>query len=354
GRRTGRGWAGSAHHVAVRFIDRLAHLHWRVPAHPRQHPVDIAAVPEVRALVRMQEALFDHAVDHPDQGRIEILDVEEGARLAADAELAPGEHLEDLLHGAEPAGQGDERVGQLEHAHLALVHGADDLQLGQALVRHFPVGQLLGDHPGDLAAGLQYRVGHGTHQPDVAAAIHQAQAVAGDAVAQGDGAFGIGRLAAGVGAAIDADRAHSSSVSVHGARLLRAWAILLIGQPGCSLASVRLAAASPDRKAKHDEGHADGAETRPAALDGTNDEEDAGAGIQRRSHVGRKPAQGQPQLALWMARLSTAMAASWIASDRVGWAWQMRARSSAEPLNSMVNTPSCTSSDALAPMMCRP
>src|SRR5690606_35663076 len=87
---------------------------------------DIAAVPEIRALVRMQEALFDHAVDHPDQGRVEILDVEEGARLAADAELAPGEHLEDLLHGAEPAGQGDERVGQLEHAHLAIVSAADE------------------------------------------------------------------------------------------------------------------------------------------------------------------------------------------------------------------------------------
>src|SRR5690606_7814385 len=60
------------------------------------------------------------------------------------------------------------------------------------------------------------------------------------------------------------------------------------------------------------------------------------------------------QLALWMARLSTAMAASWMASDRVGWAWQIRARSSAEPLNSMVSTPSCTSSEALGPMMCRP
>src|SRR5690606_16432347 len=55
------------------------------------------------------------------------------------------------------------------------------------------------------------------------------------------------------------------------------------------------------------------------------------------------------QFALWIARLSTAMAASWMTSDRLGCAWQMRARSSAEPLNSIVSTPSWTSSETLAP-----
>ena len=155
-------------------------------------------------------AFLDHAVDHADQGRVEAVDVEEGAGLVADAELAPGQHLEHLVQGAEAAGQGDEAVGQVEHAHLALVHRADDLQLGQAAVRDLPVGQLLRDHAGDLAAGLEHGVGDDAHQADVAAAVDQADAFAGQAVAQGDGAFGVGRLAAGVGAAIDADRAHGS------------------------------------------------------------------------------------------------------------------------------------------------
>src|SRR5690606_5317861 len=62
--------------------------------------------------------------------------------------------------------------------------------------------------------------------------------------------------------------------------------------------------------------------------------------------------KANPQFALWMARLSTAMAASCTVSDRDGWAWQMRARSSAEPLNSMVSTPSCTSSDTFGPIRC--
>ena len=56
--------------------------------------------------------------------------------LLADAELAPGQHLEDLFHGAEAAGQGDEAIGQIEHARLALMHRTDDLQVGQAAMGH--------------------------------------------------------------------------------------------------------------------------------------------------------------------------------------------------------------------------
>src|SRR3546814_19731962 len=47
------------------------------------------------------------------------------------------------------------------------------------------------------------------------------------------------------------------------------------------------------------------------------------------SPIPNPDSRGERQFALWIARLSTAIAASWIDSDRVGWAWQMRARSSA-------------------------
>src|SRR5690606_3583679 len=111
---------------------------------------------------------------------------------------------------AEAAGQGDETVGQVEHAHLALVHRAHHLQPGDVLVGDFPVDQLFGNHSDHFAAALQHRVSDDAHQADVAAAVDQLQAVVRDAVAKRHGAFGVGRLAAGVGAAVDADRAHGS------------------------------------------------------------------------------------------------------------------------------------------------
>src|SRR5690606_29551542 len=87
---------------------------------------------------------------------------------------------------------------------------ADHFQPGQALVRDFPVDQLFRDHAHHLAAALQHGIGDDAHQADVAAAVDQLQALAGDAVAHGHGSFGVDRLAAGIGAAIDADRAHGS------------------------------------------------------------------------------------------------------------------------------------------------
>ena len=53
-------------------------------------------------------------------------------------------------------------------------------------------------------------------------------------------------------------------------------------------------------------------------------------------------------------RPSTANAASRVASDNVGWAWQMRARSSLAAPNSMATTPSEINSDAIGPITCIP
>ena len=51
---------------------------------------------------------------------------------------------------------------------------------------------------------------------------------------------------------------------------------------------------------------------------------------------------------------STASAASFVASDSDGCAWQMRARSSLDAPNSIATTPSAISSDAIGPMTCMP
>src|SRR5690606_28657437 len=135
-------------------------------------------------------------------------------------------------------------------------------------------------------------------------------------------------------------------------------------------------AAHPYQRRQHEESHAHAAEGRPAAAERAGDEQHARGRIQhgggggwqafgrhawlrflkrRRLRRGGAFVRGRlDQLALWIARLSTAMAASCTASDRDGWAWQMRARSSAEPLNSMVSTPSWTSSDTFGPIRCMP
>src|SRR5690606_25488250 len=83
----------SAHHAPALLVDPLAGIGRRVVAHPGEHRVDVLAAPQVAALVRMQEPLLDHTVDHADQRLVETAGVEEGAWLVADAQLAPGEHL---------------------------------------------------------------------------------------------------------------------------------------------------------------------------------------------------------------------------------------------------------------------
>ena len=55
---------------------------------------------------------------------------------------------------------------------------------------------------------------------------------------------------------------------------------------------------------------------------------------------------------MWMARPATPSAASLTASFKVGWPWQMRAMSSAEPPNSTATTTSRTSVPASGGIYC--
>ena len=84
-----------------------------------------------------------------------------------EAELRPRRDLEQLLQGAEPAGEGHEPVGQLVHQGLALVHRADDPQVGEAVVGDLPVGHVLGDDADHLAAGVEHGVGDLAHEADL-------------------------------------------------------------------------------------------------------------------------------------------------------------------------------------------
>jgi hypothetical protein len=90
-------------------------------------------------------------------------DVEEPERLVVEAEVGPGEALEELVEGADPAGQDEEAVCQLRHQHLALVHRRDDAEIVEAIVRDLAVDEPPGEHAGDVPARAQGAVGHRPH-----------------------------------------------------------------------------------------------------------------------------------------------------------------------------------------------
>jgi hypothetical protein len=166
--------------------------------------VDLLAEPDAVALFPAYETLADHVVHHRAQVAVIAAHVEKGAGVAMQAELGPGQHLEHLVHGAEAAGQGDEGVGQLVHARLALVHGVHHHQFAESLVRHLALDQLARDHADGLAAAGQHRVGDDAHQAHVAAAVDQGDAAPGHLGAEGARLFGVFGMLAGAGAAVDA------------------------------------------------------------------------------------------------------------------------------------------------------
>src|SRR5690625_7897171 len=75
-----------------------------------------------RKMLAAQEAFLRLPPDQLDQGLPVAGDVEEDDGLVVQAELAPGKHLEELLQGAQAAGENTEGIGMLCHPHLALMH----------------------------------------------------------------------------------------------------------------------------------------------------------------------------------------------------------------------------------------
>jgi hypothetical protein len=67
--------------------------------------------------------------------------------------------------------------------------------------------------------------------------------------------------------------------------------------------------------------------------------------------TGQRLDRGRSAPQICIARFATAIAASFTASDIVGWAWQVRARSSAEPPNSISTAASWIISPAPKPTM---
>jgi hypothetical protein len=139
------------------------------------------------------------------QRREEAAHVEHAARLVVDAELRPGEHLEELVHRPVAAGQHDKGVRRVGHGRLALVHGLDDAEAGQAGVRDLLRGERAGDHAVGRAAARQHGLGDDTHQADLAPAVHEADAAPREQAAERLSRRGERRIGSWIRAAVDGD-----------------------------------------------------------------------------------------------------------------------------------------------------
>jgi hypothetical protein len=117
------------------------------------------------------------------------------------AQLRPGPRFEQLVHGADAAGQCEERVREIAHQELALRHRAHDVQLRQARVPDFAIDQQLRNHADHASSGRQSGVGQRPHQPHASAAVHQSEAAARDQCAGRRRQRGIRWTVAGAGAA---------------------------------------------------------------------------------------------------------------------------------------------------------
>jgi protein-tyrosine phosphatase len=124
----------------------------------------------------------DRSVDEPVPDRVGHqvhqgipipVDVKEAARDPVQAQLRPGQRLDQFIQRPQTARQGHYGIGQVEHGGLAIVHRSADPQLGEAAVNRFPAIHERRDDPGHRPPSRQRRVGKVPHESDGAAAVDE-------------------------------------------------------------------------------------------------------------------------------------------------------------------------------------
>ena len=118
------------------------------------------------------------------------------------AELRPGQRLDELVERPGPARERQEGVRADGHLVLALVHGRHDNELARAVMRDLALDHRLRDHADHLAAVREGRVGQRAHHPAPPAAVDDPDPAAGDPRSDVGRELGVGPVA---GAEIDGD-----------------------------------------------------------------------------------------------------------------------------------------------------
>ncbi len=157
---------------------------------------------------RVQEPVLDGAVEKAEQQVEVTANVEQANGLVVEAELGPCQGLEQFVESAKAARQSEERIRELAHESLPVMHGLDDMLLGEPGMGDLLIHQGAGNHANHDAAGFQSRIGESAHEPDSGAAIHQTETAAGDFGAGAAGGIEMRFQSAGGRAAEDANRLH--------------------------------------------------------------------------------------------------------------------------------------------------
>jgi hypothetical protein len=126
------------------------------------------------AALRFEHTFGDAVVEEDEKLVVEAVDVEKEDRLRVEFKGVPGKDLKELFEGAEAAGKRDERVGFFSDERLAGVHGAGDVELGEAPVSDLVVDEDLGDDADDAASVGERCIGYGLHEPYSGAAVDEA------------------------------------------------------------------------------------------------------------------------------------------------------------------------------------
>src|SRR5262245_11222431 len=184
---------------------------------PREEPVQQGRGrpldQEERRVLGPDEALLLGVLEQGEEPGPVAADVDQADRLLVNAELGPGEDLEDLLERPEAARQRHEAVRERRHHGLALVHRAHQMQRGEPDVRVLLPGEAARQHADRLAAGGEDGVREDAHQPDRPAAVDEAEAAVDQRAGHRPGGLRVHGLPARCRPTEDADALHRSSGS---------------------------------------------------------------------------------------------------------------------------------------------
>jgi hypothetical protein len=159
-------------------------------------------------VARLEHAFGNAVIKEGEELVVETANIEQKNRLCVNLESMPGEHFEELFEGAEAAGQCDEGVGLFSDECLTGVHGAGNVQFGNAVMGDLEVDENLGDDANDLSVSSQRCFGNGLHKAYIGSTVDEADVASGESAAQIFGSCSIDGVGSVAGGAEDSDIAN--------------------------------------------------------------------------------------------------------------------------------------------------